>query len=484
MRLARYPKASPLMVAAATLLSYLYLVGEDASPALAQSVATSFRVPLLNTTAAIIAAVGIMALNALFVAAETSVECLRVMHVKHSNGRGTRLQRLIDGRPKYVAACNLGSQLARLALVFLGFVLAQGLAMRLEESAGWTYNFGAILLSALMLAVPMVLLNLIFGELVPKSFASLHPHRVALALYRFIKVAAAFFALPASMVVAIANLLTSRFGGKVSLGIDNPAEEEIKSLVDSAEETGAIEEDEKVLLHSVFEFTDTVAREVMTPRVDLDAMPVSSDPVEVVKIIQETGHSRIPLYEGTDDQIVGIVHAKDLLMAMLQGDANLSLRNLMRPAITVTENMDLHDLLAELRAAKSQMAIVQDEFGGTAGIVTTEDIVEELVGDIVDEYDVEEPELMETDWGFLVDGKMHVDDVNAGVGSSFDSEEFDTIGGYVFGLFGRQPKEGDTIVDQGYLFRVAETDGRRILKLAIESDPDADAHSQLEAIGD
>ncbi len=155
-------------------------------------------------------------------------------------------------------------------------------------------------------------------------------------------------------------------------------------------------------------------------------------------------------------------------MALVGEHGKVDVRSLMRPALFVPENKDLHDLLKDLRNDRMQMAIVQDEFGGTAGIVTVEDIVEELVGDITDEYDVEAPEVEQTDTGFLVLGKTHLDDVNQQVGSKFESDEFDTIGGYVFGLMGRQPKLMESINSDGYKFTVADSDGRRILRVKLE----------------
>ena len=162
-------------------------------------------------------------------------------------------------------------------------------------------------------------------------------------------------------------------------------------------------------------------------------------------------------------------------MAMLRGKGRPSLRSLMRPAHFVPENKDLHELLTEMRASRSQMVIVQDEFGGTAGIVTIEDIVEELVGDIVDEYDVEEPEIVAVGDAWLVDGKTHLDDLNDQIDGELESEEFDTVGGYVFGLFGRQPKQGECVESEGYRFTVAESDGRRIMRLKVEAAPPASA---------
>jgi putative hemolysin len=409
-------------------------------------------------------------LNGLFVAGEAAADLLRPLHAKHvkdNPNHSRRIQTILDHKQRYVASCTLGSQTMRAMMVLVGFLMAPGLAGLLQAQLGWNYA-PAFALAALLLVGPIMLLNLIVGELVPKSYAALHPHRVAITLYRFIRASAAIFSIPASFITAVASVFTARFGARASFAFANQAEEEIKTIVESAQESGEIEVDEKELLHSVFEFTDTVAREVMTPRVDLDAVPISAPPEDVVKLIQESGHSRIPLYEQTDDQIVGIIHAKDLLLSLVEKPNQVDLRKLMRPAHFVPENKNLHELLAEMRHSRAQMAIVQDEFGGTAGIVTIEDIVEELVGDIVDEYDVEELEIVETSDGFLVEGRAHVDDVNSAVGSEFDSGEFDTIGGYVFGLFGRQPKADETMEADGYLFRVVETNGRRILRLKIE----------------
>lgn len=429
----------------------------------------------INGFAALGIVIGIMVLNAVFVAGETALESLKPLHVRHLkelNIRASdRLQRLLDGRDRAIAACIFATHLCRVAMVLGGLLIAQGVI---------DWFGGSFFLAALVVAIPILLLNLVF-ELIPKSYAVLHPHRVCVLLYRVIEVTRVVFGLPALLVSGVAGLVTRRFGGKASFTIENQTEEEIKSLVETAEESGEMERDERELLHSVFEFTDTVAREVMTPRVDLDAMPIKSDPAEIVKLIQETGHSRIPLYEENDDQIVGIIHAKDLLMAMLSAKGSVSLRKLMRPALFVPENKDLQELLAEMRLARSQLAVVQDEFGGTAGIVTIEDIVEELVGEIVDEYDNERPAIEQVENGWLIDGKTHVDDVNSALQSEFDSEEFDTIGGYVFGLFGRQPKHGEAIDAEGFRFTIVETDGRRILRLKLERCDIPDSFEAIEA---
>jgi len=440
--------------------------------------ATAYRLaadePLPSGPAFIIVGgfIALIVLNSALVASEAALSVVKSIHVKHmaetNAAKGERLQALHDKAAEYVAACWLGSQVCRLCLLFLCLFVAPGANAWLSSATHWSPSFLSHLAVGAIILIPVSLINLIV-EVVSKSYAKQHPHRAALSNYWLIRGAKAAFSPLVLLVTAIANLFTARFGVKASLAISNQTEEEIKTLVDSAQQTGEIENEEKELLHSVFEFSDTVAREVMTPRVDMDAVPVTTDAQTVMELIQKSGHSRIPVYEETDDQIIGVVHAKDLLMAMLKGKGRPNLRTLLRPAYFVPENKDLHELLREMRTNRTQLVVVQDEFGGTAGIVTIEDIVEELVGDIVDEYDVEEPQVIASENGWIVDGKTHLDDLNDTIGSSLESEEFDTIGGYVFGLFGRQPKMGETIESDGFRFIVAESDGRRIIKLRIEA---------------
>ncbi|AIE83559.1 hemolysin family protein [Fimbriimonas ginsengisoli] len=464
----------------ASALTAMWFLGERGGAQL--SLAANEPIPV-SGSAFIALIVAVIFLNALFVAAETAVDLLRAIHVKHvkeeDRANRERLQDLVDNKQRYATACTLASRIARVIIALAIVLLAASFDLGPNRSG--SVEIGHFLMNLVFVAIPVSLVNLVVGELVPKSFASLHPHRTGLRLYRLIRAAAVVFSVPASLLVGVANLVTRTFGGRASFTMPNQAEEEIRTIVESAQESGEIEIDEKKLLNSVFEFTDTVAREIMTPRVDMDAMPIKSDPADLVRVMQESGHSRIPLYEETDDQIVGIVHAKDILMRMV-GDDPISIRDIMRPALFVPEGKNLHELLREMRQGRSQMAVVQDEFGGTAGIVTIEDIVEELVGDIVDEYDTEEPEPVESDTGgFVAEGKTHLDDVNEEIGSSFESEEFDTVGGYVFGLFGRQPKPGESIQSEGYRFLVLETDGRRILKLRIEP---IESPSFLEEVGE
>lgn len=447
------------------------LIGQVGSVT-SQKLAATFPNIIGGPYTLVIAILLLMTLKGIFGAAELAVALLRPVHIRQlkekGEAKGSQLEILLADQANVSAACKLGKELSQLLITFVVLMFAPNLAMVGDQLFGWPHeNLGNIVLCAAILWVfPVGPLTEIFEQAF-RGYALAHPHAAAIKLNGFMTVTSVILGVPARAATSFSRFLAARFRPK-GTGPMNQAEEEIKVLVESAQETGEIEEDERELLHSVFEFTDTMAREVMTPRVDVDAVPLNSDPEDVMRIIKETGHSRIPVYEGTDDQIIGIIHAKDLLMSMVTSDERSSLRDLVRPTIYVPENKPLNELLTEMRAARTQMAIVNDEYGGTAGVVTIEDIVEELVGDIVDEYDVEEPELEASGRGWSVDGKMHIDDLNRVVGTDFESEEFDTVGGFVFGHFGRQPRDGETIEVDDYRFTVTCTDGRRIERLLVE----------------
>lgn len=419
----------------------------------------------------VLAILAVIALNAVFVCGETSIELIRTSHLRQTatdERRNRILQETLQRKSLYVAACFLGSQTMRAWLVLLTIPASMSLSDEVGVWTGLQAGWGTALIAAFVIAVPVVALNVVFGELVPRSFAVADPVKAACRCYGFVRVVSFVFRPVAMGFLAVGGLLTRRIGARASFSIVNQAEEEIKERLEQAVETQEIEEEEKQMLHSVFEFGDTVAREIMTPRVDMDAVPLDTSLEEVGRVVEESGHSRIPVFEGSDDQIVGIVHAKDVLSALRQGQGKAQLSKILRPAVFVPENKNLHDLLQEMRAAKTQMVIVQDEFGGTAGVVTIEDIVEEVVGEIVDEYDVEEQPILKNGKGYVIEGRTNIYDVNEEIGTHFESEEFDTLGGYVFGLFGRQPEKGEWVDAEGYRFTVSDTDGRRILSIELE----------------
>ena len=220
-------------------------------------------------------------------------------------------------------------------------------------------------------------------------------------------------------------------------------EEELKLLVEAGEEEGVIEVEEKEMIHSIFDFTDTVTKQVVILRTDMDCASVSSSLHELLEVITRSGHSRIPIYEDNVDNVLGVVHAKDLLTFLVKGRVDdFDARKVMREAYFIPGSKDVDELLAEFQRDNIQLAIVRDEYGGTAGLVTVEDLLEEIVGEMRDEYDVSEEPMVQTlpDDQYLVNARMRVDELNEQMGSSFpEDEDYETIGGFVFDLFGHQP---------------------------------------------
>ncbi len=246
-------------------------------------------------------------------------------------------------------------------------------------------------------------------------------------------------------------------------------EAELRTLVDAGEEGGAIEATEKEMIVSIFELHDTVVGEIMVPRPDMVAIPVTASLSEALNVILQAGYSRIPVYEGTIDHIVGVLYAKDLLRLMRDGVQDVPLTQLLRPPYFVPEGKRIMDLLREMQQRKVHMAIVVDEYGGVAGLVTIEDILEEIVGEIQDEFDrAEEPLVLPLDaHTYLFDGRVDLDEVQEVLGVGLSAEGADTLAGYVYERLGRIPAVGETFTDQGLEFRVEEVLGRRIRKIRV-----------------
>ena len=315
----------------------------------------------------------------------------------------------------------------------------------------------------------VTLIVLVFGEITPKSYATTNAEKVALLVAKPIKVLMKLLSPVVFVLSKFAKLLVKSFGGEVKLG-PFITEEELKMLVEVGEEVGAIEKDEKEMISGIFEFGETDVKEVMVPRIDMKCISAEESIEAARKLILETGHSRIPVYEGSIDNIIGILYAKDLLRYLNSKKAKpKSLREIIRPAYFVPETKKLDDLLREFQQNRVQIAIVVDEYGGTAGMVTIEDILEEIVGEIKDEYDIAEEEQLELidEKQAIVDARMNIRDVNEALGISLPEEEFDTIGGLLFNTLGRIPSPGDEVEIDGVKLRVERMRGRRILKVRV-----------------
>lgn len=417
-------------------------------------------------------------LNAFFAAAEIAIVSVRRTRIKQLVEEGNRsaktVQNLIENPTRFMATVQIGVTLVGFLASAIGAVtLAARLATFLK-----TIDIGIIVNNALGISVFLVTLaigfiTLVAGEIAPKSLALQHAEKLALLFGRIINFIS-IVTMPAVRVVSFtSDLLVRPFGGQVRFSTPIVTEEELKMLVEAGEEEGVLEEEEKEMIHSIFEFTDTVVRQVMVPRIDMKPVEVSAGLSELLEVIMRYGHSRIPVYEDSVDNIVGVVHAKDLLPVLAKDLHDTDIRSVMRPAYFIPESKKIDELMAEFKRSKIQMAIVRDEYGGTAGLVTLEDLLEEIVGDIMDEYDIEERmiEVIDEDHA-IVSARMDVGDLNDQMHLDIpETEDFETIGGFVFGLFGRQPVEGESVDYEGVKFTVRSIEGGRLHKISIDREP-------------
>ncbi|MER3452849.1 MAG: hypothetical protein C4344_04090 [Acidimicrobiia bacterium] len=407
----------------------------------------------LGLVAAIVVLVATSAFLALAETALTHISRVKAIALEEEGRRGAeRLRRLVEHPERalnpvlfLVLVCHLA------AATFVGVVTER--------------HFGAAGI-AVGLVVEVVFI-FVLAEAVPKTWAVQHAERAAL--------------LAAPVVAAVASFPPVRFLARGLIGLANVilpgkglpkgpfvSEEELLATVDVATEEEVIERDERELIHSILEFSDKVVREVMVPRPDMVTVEGRARVADAWEVASASGYSRIPVYDQTVDDICGIVYAKDLMRALREGRGDEPVRSLARPAHFVPETKRVASLMREMQAEKYHMAIVVDEYGGTAGLVTLEDLIEELVGEIVDEFDVEEP-LVEPlpDGGLRVDGRMLIDELNDLLHADLPDGDWDTVAGLVFNLLGHVPAEGETVDFDGFRFRAEKVQGRRIGRVRI-----------------
>jgi CBS domain containing-hemolysin-like protein len=397
------------------------------------------------------------AVAAFLAAAETSLTRMsraRAMHLAEEQRRGAgRLLALVE-------------QPAR----FLNLVLLLVLVVQFFATALFTSVVNRVVgggLSVVIAATVMTVLTFIGAEVAPKTYAVQHTDRAALTVAPVVYVLTRLPILGplTRLLISIGNVVTPGKGLKSGPFV---SEDEIKALVDEAERDDVIEEEEREMIHSVFEFGDTILREVMVPRPDMMAVPVQTSLEEVLELILRSGFSRIPVYEGTVDDVVGLAYAKDVLRRLHDGQADKPLADILRPAPFMPESMRAAEGLREMRKRKSHMVIVIDEYGGTAGLVTLEDLLEEIVGEIADEYDREEPNVEPLpDGDYRVNARLGVDEVNELLDVNLPATEWDSIGGLLFNLVGGVPREGQEVEFQGLRLRAERVQGRRIGRVRI-----------------
>lgn len=376
---------------------------------------------------------------------------------------------------RVLSASQLGVTLASLGLGWVAESTLGEMFASLFESLPFAVEASMrITIGATIALVVVTYLHVVFGELTPKAAALNHPEVIA----KWLAPPLLFFALitkPFTYFLNRSSQMILRVLGQESAGQEEAVHspEEIRLLVEQSQEGGQMQAHDADLIDAVFEFSEKNAREVMTPRTELVALPIEATLSEVLGVVQESGLSRYPVYDESIDNIVGVVLAKDLLK-LLAPRANteaFDLPSIMRPVHVIPGSREVEEVLADFKRLKEHMAIVLDEYGGTAGVVTMEDLLEEIVGEILDEYDTpEDAEApMHTRAGeTMVPGSTHIGELNEHFGLSVPDEDYTTIGGYVFGVLGRLPVVGDRVIAGGAIFTVREMDGRRIETLAVD----------------
>jgi CBS domain containing-hemolysin-like protein len=417
-------------------------------------------------------------LNAYFVAAEYGLVTARRTRIQELAQKGDRraraVVRIVSDPARFIAAMQLGVTATSLAIGALGEqVLARVFDPIFASLIAFTLAFLII-----------TFLHVVVGELVPKGVALEYSERVALAVSTPVRGFIVIFK------PVIWVLQTSSDGILRLLGLSPPdgevdvySEAELKMLLSRSTEEGELEEQEQEMLYKVFDFADKEVSAVMVPRPEVVALSIDLPPEEALSAVIESPYTRYPVYRGTAlDEVVGILHVRDLFSALVdRGIAGVQLEQLLRPAYIVPETKDLAALLAEFRRTNQHMAIVVDEYGELEGIVTLEDLLEEIVGEIEDEFDLPDESIERLDDGRVrIHGTFPIDDFNEQFKRSLPIEDYHTIGGFVFGLLGRAPEPGDEVQYDGVQFKVLDVEGSRIERLEVELLPEEPGERRLE----
>lgn len=427
------------------------------------------------------AIVALLALNAFFVAVEFAL-------VRARRSRLEAMVRAGDHFARFAVTATSRTNLTRvLSAGQLGITLASlGLGWVAEASLGETLRhwFAGLpvplelpvrlgIAAAVALTV-VTYLHVVLGELAPRALSLNYPETFAKWLAPPIL---AFTWLTGPFIWLLngsSNLLLRAFGQQAVSEEEAPhSADELKMLVERASEGGALPATDAEILEGVFEFSEKNAREVMTPRTAIVAIAAESTLDEAVAVVEEAGFSRYPVYRDTLDDVVGMVHAKDLLKVLARRPEDFALESILRPVHVVPGSREVEDVLADFKRRKEHLAIVLDEYGGTAGMVTMEDLLEEIVGEILDEYDDAPPPAPEpgAKGVTLLPGDSNITEVNAEFALTIPAEDYTTVGGFVFGALGRLPVVGDRVVGGGASFTVKAMDGRRVRTLAMERTP-------------
>jgi hypothetical protein len=417
-------------------------------------------------------------LSAFFSSAETALTTLSLVKVRsmaeeNPTKKVLTLQKILDKKSKLISAILIGNNIVNIS----ASSLMTSLVIRIWGNAAVGIATGVL-----------TLLILLFGEIVPKTWAMYNNENLALAysspIYFLMQVLTPIIFIIDKLSGFLLKLLHIDSSKRAMM-----TETELKTYVDVSHEDGVIEQEEKKLIYNVFDFSDSVAKDIMIPRIDMTTIDVEASYNELLTLFKESMYTRIPVYEDDSDNIIGIINVKDFLL--VSNKRMFKIRDIMREAYYTYEYKKTADLLLEMRNITANVALVLNEYGATVGMITLEDLLEEIVGEIRDEYDEDEDELIQQvdDHTYLVDASMKLSDINDAIGTSFDSEDFDSIGGIIIGLLDRFPSQGETVTtEDGIILTATEVIQNRIEKVTIqlpESQEQGDAasseHSEAES---
>jgi CBS domain containing-hemolysin-like protein len=429
----------------------------------------------MTTALELLAVVLIVAANGFFVAAEYGLVTVRRTRLQELDAQGSRsarrVLRLLEAPPRFISSIQLGVTLSSLGLGAIGEPVVSGLLKRPLDLLPQSWHTGvADTISVILAFTILTYFHVVMGEIVPKSFTLMHPERVALLSAGPISAFHAVFRPFIWVLVRSSAAVLRWFGVTAGSGLALVhSEEELKMLVTASREKGVLEEDEQEMLHKVFEFADKDAVDVMVPRPDVVAVPVGLPVPDMLRLVLAHPFTRYPVYEGELDDIVGVLHVRDLFSALHErGLQNMDVRSILRDAIMVPETKPLDELLAEFQRTSNHLAIVVDEYGSVEGLVTLEDLLEEIVGEIGDEFDLPDAGVRRLGRGRVrIGGSFPIDDFNERFGKHLPEDDYHTVGGFVFGELGRVPKVGDSVTFEDARFEVSATNGPRIREVDV-----------------
>ena len=404
----------------------------------------------------IVMLVGIMG-SAFFSASETALTSLNIFKVRQMEENGVEnaslLKSLTDNIGKVLTTILIGNNIVNIGTTTVATIFFTDLL----GSSG-----------ALVSTIVLTLTILIFGEITPKNIATSSSEKIALKVSKPIKFFDVILKPMSFFLQAITNFLTRFFIGDNAKRGDLVTEEDLKTIVDVSEEQGVINDQESEIINNVFEFGDSDVEDIMTARTNMEAIAVDMEDRELKDFLKNCKHSRIPVYGKSIDNIIGILHMKDIV-AFIAEDKELNIEKMVRPAFYVYDNMHIFDLFKSMRGENVSLAIVIDEYGGTSGIVTIEDIVEELVGEIEDEYDAHLESIIKiNDKEYLVNPSIHINDFNDYFDTELEQIKNDSIGGFLIDKLGKIPKLGDSVESSGIKLTVVQIDRYKLEMLKVE----------------